>query len=106
MSTLDLGKKYVEIINYASSYSQAWLRKPTGYGESLLNISGIRAVRDLDENTSKSYFENFLVDKAGSQWFQTSVNILSTNPRAALVDLSKSGRCNVAFYNNGVGTAG
>lgn len=106
MSALDLGKKYVEIINYASSYSQAWLRKPTGYGEALLNVSAIRAVRDLDENTSKSYFENFLVDKAGSQWIQTSTNFLSTNPRAALVDLSKSGRYNVAFYNNGVGTAG
>jgi acylaminoacyl-peptidase len=111
-NTKELAKKYLEEIKRASSLSQGWIRK--GVAPQHFTLLGMRSVRDTDENTQRSYFENYSVDagndavpwKDAIPWKITSIVPMSVNPKCVQYDISRSGRLSVGFYNSGIGTAG
>ena len=97
----------MRILNQSSSISQGWLRK-FGKERNDLIVSTFRSVRDVDENSSRSYVQNYFVtvNEAKSSWKNTPTLPLSAAPKCVLYDISRSGRVSVSFYNAGVGTAG
>lgn len=90
-----LSTKYLQTYLYSSSFSQAWLREE--------RVVALRSVRDVDDNSGRAFLETYLTANRFSNWKLLNIAAIL---KPVQYDLSKSGKTSVAFFNNGISTAG
>lgn len=94
---VDYKKALFSFYNVAVTNSQAWLR-PLPSMSNTLKITVMKSVRDVDENISRPYQEDYLYQS--NDLIPLGLSPVSLFPRCIQKDISKSGLKTAYFYNS------